>query len=251
MSLPFPQSPHADTTHTAHITLDVRSLRLELQVCIPPGPMPAAGLEPLAWALAEVSGTTVMEDLTVLGRSISCKAGCGACCRQLVPISPSEAQRIRQVVEALPEPRRAQVLERFAAIRARLAEVGLLDRLLDPPSYTPTDKMPLGDEYFALRLPCPFLEQESCSIHAERPLACREYLVVSPPEHCCDPRGKAVEVVRQPLPVWHAFLRTDRPTPENRIVWQPLSLLADDNDQEPATEPGPEMLRRFIAALAE
>ena len=39
----------------------------------------------------------------------------------------------------------------------------------------------LGREYFQLGIPCPFLEEESCSIYHDRPITCREYLVTSPP----------------------------------------------------------------------
>ena len=48
----------------------------------------------------------------------------------------------------------------------------------------------LGLKYFALGIPCPFLEEERCTIHEIRPLRCREYLVVSPAEHCAHPATK-------------------------------------------------------------
>jgi Fe-S-cluster containining protein len=44
--------------------------------------------------------------------------------------------------------------------------------------------MALGLDYFRLGIACPFLEDESCSIHPYRPSACREYLVTSPAENC-------------------------------------------------------------------
>ena len=48
------------------------------------------------------------------GKAISCHKGCGACCRQLVPISRTEGERLVTLVDAMPEPRRAAVLARFA-----------------------------------------------------------------------------------------------------------------------------------------
>jgi Fe-S-cluster containining protein len=45
--------------------------------------------------------------------------------------------------------------------------------------------------YFALGIPCPFLEDESCSIHPQRPLICREYLVTSDPALCHDAPERA------------------------------------------------------------
>ena len=35
------------------------------------------------------------------GKAISCRKGCGACCRQLVPISRTEAERLLSTVAAL------------------------------------------------------------------------------------------------------------------------------------------------------
>src|SRR5436190_15336033 len=56
------------------------------------------------------------------GLRISCAKGCGACCRQLVPVSPVEARHLSAVVEAMPPERAAAVRERFAAARARMAD---------------------------------------------------------------------------------------------------------------------------------
>ena len=33
-------------------------------------------------------------------------------------------------------------------------------------------------------LACPFLVEDACSIHSERPLVCREHLAISPREYC-------------------------------------------------------------------
>ena len=45
---------------------------------------------------------------------------------------------------------------------------------------------------------CPFLEEESCSIHPDRPLVCREYLVTSPAELCAGPTQEGVTPVAVP-----------------------------------------------------
>ena len=48
----------------------------------------------------------------VRGLKISCTKGCGACCRQMAPVTPSEAQHLADLVEKMPP-------ERAATIRAR------------------------------------------------------------------------------------------------------------------------------------
>src|SRR5687767_4295062 len=76
-----------------------------------------------------ISGTTTemaLERERAAGRAISCRAGCGACCRQLVAISVVEAESLAQLVAAMPEERAAVIRERFAAALKRLEEAGLL-----------------------------------------------------------------------------------------------------------------------------
>jgi len=122
------------------------------------------------------------------GNPVSCRAGCGACCRQVVPVSPPEAWMLEDVVRAMPPNRREAVLARFESARSTL------EKRFD--SRHPL--IAIGDEYFALGIPCPFLENESCSIHPDRPTICREYLVTTPPELCTSTRSPIQFV---PLPM--------------------------------------------------
>ena len=61
---------------------------------------------------------------------------------------------------------------------------GLLELIEHPERLPAETQRRLGLEYFKPQIPCPFLEDESCSIYAERPFVCREYLVTSPAENC-------------------------------------------------------------------
>ena len=65
-------------------------------------PVPSTQLRVDEPPVGTVVGVAV-EDAVAEGETISCKKGCGACCRQLVPISQVEARRIRDLVEAMPE----------------------------------------------------------------------------------------------------------------------------------------------------
>jgi Fe-S-cluster containining protein len=180
------------------------------------------------------------------GRTVSCRAGCGACCRQLVPIAPVEARRLAALVEELPEPRRSQVRERFAVAARRLSSAGLLARLEAAPRDA-AERRVLGLAYFAQRIACPFLDEESCSIYAERPLACREYLVTSPPERCAEPTAATVRTVELPARISNALARL-----EPRSGYVPLVLAPSWAAAHPpaAPRPGTDILRSFIASLA-
>ena len=92
-------------------------------------------------------------------------------------------------------------MQSMADSKAALASHGLLGRLeavADAATPIPDEDLePLNRAYYALRHPCPFLENEICSIYEARPAACRELLVTSPPELC----DNLAENPVQPIPV--------------------------------------------------
>ena len=187
--------------------------------------------------------------MTMNGETISCKAGCGACCRQIVPIAESEARQICALVEAMPEPRRTAVRERFADAKARLAAGGLLDKLQQPNEHT--RDLSLGMDYFRLGIACPFLEEESCSIHPDRPLVCREYLVTSSAENCKSPTAETVRRVPTPGFAMTSFAKLDG-SAKHGVRWVPLVLAldwADAHPEPPAAIPGVKLFETFMNAL--
>ena len=127
--------------------------------------------------------------------------GCAACCRMLVPLSPPEAFALRKYVGQLPMDRRTHLLNRLNNTKDRVKRAGLWDRLnevAEASSPVPDEELdPINRAYYALRIPCPFLENEMCSIYEARPAACRELLVTSPAELCQD----LVQNPVTPLPV--------------------------------------------------
>jgi Fe-S-cluster containining protein len=167
------------------------------------------------------------------GRTVTCRAGCGACCRQLVPIAPVEAQALRALVESMPEPGRSAVRARFADARRRLEEAGMAARLTAARGCTIEEMSALSDDYIRLGVPCPFLENESCSIYTDRPTVCREYLVTSPAANCTAPTAESVAVV----PVWPkvsgGLFRFYRCGQDGAPPWLPLTSALNAPAEEP------------------
>jgi Fe-S-cluster containining protein len=104
---------------------------------------------------------------------IPCRGGCTPCCHGPFDISVADAELLVHAVRALPEPERAAVQARAAALMARIAE-----RL--PGWEAPHDIAAVGDEAFdgmgeALAAePCPLLGPDGgCRIYADRPFVCR------------------------------------------------------------------------------
>lgn len=132
------------------------------------------------------------------GKEISCKAGCGACCRQFVPVSEAEAYQLAELVEELPEPKRSEIKERFENAHEHFSEAGWLGKLDKLDMNSAENVIAVVRDYFKEGVACPFLENESCSIHEKRPLACREYLVTSPASNCAEFEPEKIEKV--PIP---------------------------------------------------
>jgi hypothetical protein len=113
--------------------------------------------------------------------------------------------------------------------------------------------MEVGMGYFDRGIPCPFLEEESCSIYGVRPLVSREVLVTSPAEHCACPRAGTVKRVKMPLKAWTAMAAFDEvPAGARYIRWVPLILApewAEAHPEEQPQRPGPELPEGFFERL--
>lgn len=167
----------------------------------PAGFVSITAIVPLSQRLGDEAHALEERDAAAAGETISCKKGCAACCRMLVPVSAPEAFALNELIEQLPEERRHRLLQKVADARRRLEEAGLLDRLneiteSDRP-FSDEELQPINQDYYALRMPCPFLEDELCSIYENRPAACRELLVTTPAELCQDLASNPVH----PIPV--------------------------------------------------
>ena len=169
--------PGREDTVTVSVELKVAGRNLGGRFPVPEGPTSRGSLLPIFRSLADKLVRIAVEDAGARGEPVSCGAGCGACCRQLVPISEIEARQLRDLVDGMPVGRRAEIQERFAVSRQRLAEGGLLEKLEHPERFPDQAFRTLAVEYLGQGIACPFLEAESSSIHPDRPIACREYLV--------------------------------------------------------------------------
>ena len=229
-------------TVTATIDLTYAGRKGRLEISVPTGPTRAIELLPLLRSLTDTFVRIAIENVESTGARISCRKGCGACCRQLVPVSEVEVESIRDIVQQLPEARRSVVIERFEQARRRLGEAGLLESLRAPAQCTREDLLPLGVAYFEQGIPCPFLEEESCSIHDDRPLSCREYLVVSPAANCARPTPSTIDCVKMPVKVSNAIGHLEPDTTNTSPPWIPLVLAlewpaTDWNQCTPRTGP--------------
>ncbi|MGH9589736.1 MAG: YkgJ family cysteine cluster protein [Terracidiphilus sp.] len=252
--IPPTQAPGSKTVKFA---LKVQNATIEMHAQLPEGTVRPGVLLPILQGLSNS-----MTDLAVLaagqlGKQLSCREGCGACCRQAVPIAPVEARAIAEWLDAQPSDRRSILRDRFRQAAARLEESGIAQEVRQADPATGREEMhELGLRYFALGIPCPFLEEERCTIHEIRPLRCREYLVVSPAEHCAHPRTKQIVGVRPPVllsPILAQWDANGDSQPRALILltmieeWLAAHPAADDRPHRTS----PELLQEFLHAFAK
>ncbi|MBP0130967.1 MAG: YkgJ family cysteine cluster protein [Nitrospira sp.] len=236
------------------VALNTPAGRLTTAIDVPTGRIPITAIVPVTRRLGEEATQLEAQQARAAGQTISCKMGCAACCRMLVPLSPPEAFSLREYVEQLPTDRRTILLTRLRDTQDRLTHANLWDQLNDvaeAASPIPDAALdPINRAYYALRIPCPYLEDEMCSIYEARPAACRELLVTSPAELCQD----LVQNPVTPLPVamrigsilglvWGTL--THSPP---RLIPLPMALewAEQHNDESRQTWPGAALLDQVL-----
>jgi len=228
--------------------------RLRATVPLPERPLRLSEVVPLA---LQIGGQVVAQTVRRAadeGRPVTCGPACGACCRQLAAISIPEAFAVMAALRHTAPDHRRRIEERFAGAAAVLQQhPGLLDRVHAPGADAAAANATARD-YFALQLPCPFLEDESCSIHRDRPSICREVNVVSPPALCRDPFANAVQSIRSPVHLSEILARLhahlyQQPAP----LLVPLSLaptwVTDHPDLDRLAWPADRLLPDLVAAM--
>ena len=228
-------------TSTATLRLGIGNLKIVHPVSAPQGKVRAAEVIPALQGLVSAVVEAAENATAEAAQTISCRKGCGACCRQLVPISRTEGERLLEDIKALPPNRQKRLRDRFTEAEAAIEAAGLTER-------AGRSDRELSAAYFALGLACPFLEDESCSIHPIRPLVCREYLVTSPAELCAGPAQEGVTPVAVPKVSMAA-----RRLQDDGDDWFPLAMLlawARTRPKKAQKRPGMEWIQRFVQRLS-
>jgi Fe-S-cluster containining protein len=236
--------PEREALAAGRVSVVISGEPVEVQLVVQAGPVAVEQVLPIFQGLSNLFVDRAVARAEAEGRTVSCRAGCGACCRQLVPVAEAEARALAHLVDAMPEPRQAHVRRRFDEALNALTTADLLDRVSQQVENGAVD---LGLDYFRAGVACPFLEDEACSIHADRPLACREYLVTSPAQNCQSPSAEGIEMVKLEGDPSLALLKAER-----TAGWTPLVLAlryAEQAPPAPRDRTGPQILADVIGRL--
>jgi Fe-S-cluster containining protein len=244
-------------TVSVEFTVGIGEEQFTAVAVVPAGQTNLTQILPVLQSLDDSFISGVAAQLNEAGRTISCKAGCGACCRQMVPLSIFEAEALSAWIRTLPESQQQELARRFDEALRRLAAAGLIDRMVDEDWLAQTESaLKLTMDYFYERIPCPFLEDESCSIHPIRPLICREYLVTSPAEHCYDPATLKAVPVLLPLTFSRILNVIGAELEHDSRGWIPLLFLfawmeSGARPGDAVAGEGPQVLYEFVKRMSQ
>jgi len=192
---------------TGRVVVALKGIPMQMQLTVPAKPVKPQRMLPVFQKMSNSFVGMSVDAMDKIGEKISCKAGCSACCSHPVPVAEVEVYQIAELVESMPEPRRTEIKKRFSDAVEHFRSIGWFERVKklgdlsvpENPDLVGQELIDAALEYFYQGVPCPFLEDNSCSIHESRPLICREYLVTSPAENCSHPTAATIKKVPTPV----------------------------------------------------
>jgi Fe-S-cluster containining protein len=179
----------SDSQVAFSITID-RESNKSIEITIPDKQVKLSEMVPFAHFIADQLVKTAIDRSSL---PITCAKGCGVCCNQLVPLSIPELFFIVEQLRVMPPQQRFPILSRFDATEKQLMDCNLIQQLRSI-DQTRNDRI-IAERYFHLNLPCPFLDQQNCSIHSWRPVVCREFNALSDPKLCVDPFANKISSI--------------------------------------------------------
>jgi hypothetical protein len=243
--------------HRAELRIPTPQGELSIELGVPRSEIRLAELVPIVQHITDLTAKVGLEAEARAGRSMSCAAGCAACCRQLVMMSPPEVFVLADWIVRRPAPERDGIIARFEQAERALAAAGVLPSLrqiLD--DARSLDVQQIAARYFELFLDCPMLlADQSCAYYPARPLVCRDLYVTSPAEWCSKPLLHVVQKVPTPPTAVVPLARlTAKLTGEPlSLVPLPLALHYAEAHVELSRRrwPGQQLFRAFLDELAQ
>ena len=112
-------------TIDADFQLKIGDRQVPISVAVPDYDVAAVELIPVYQAITDKVVSNNAQESEANGKAISCRAGCGSCCNQMVPVTLLEAEHLSKVVKRMPEPKQSRVRQRFKAIEEKMQTTGL------------------------------------------------------------------------------------------------------------------------------
>ena len=103
------------------VSLQTPAGPIATEISVPTGFVPVTSIVPLMRSLGEQAQVLEEQQALRSGQSVSCRNGCAACCRMLVPLSPPEVFTLQASIERLPSEQIIFPATQLPAMRATLS----------------------------------------------------------------------------------------------------------------------------------
>lgn len=220
----------ADTVEI-HFDMEVAGQPLGLCAIVADKPVGLSAIVPLARTICDRIVSLTMRRAATAGHCITCRKGCMSCCRYLVPLSIPETLCLQEDLNAQKSEVRRATFRAFTTAGKKLTSAGPphvpSGSVTDPLGETVSPAGAVGQWYSRLDVTCPLLDQtrQACRMYTLRPLACREHMVISPPDMCRGFTPDSGNIQAPPLSVSEALglLASDLEQTEMEAVMLPLT----------------------------
>jgi len=190
------------------LKLDIFGKSLHIRIGAEKNPAKLSDLVPLARLLSTKIILATRQHITNKGDIIACHANCSQCCRYLVPLTIPEAIRLTEEVMAMPQWKRRFANEWSLLIARCILELTpkhTLEKFTNTQLKSGCNLKDISDWYSLINLPCPFLLNGLCMIYEQRPIACREHLVIGSVLNCKVDSTNQVQPVQMPISILEAL----------------------------------------------
>ncbi len=141
-----------------------------------------ADIVPMARALSSKLTNIVLEKVDADGAVVPCRKGCGVCCKYLIYLSIPEAFRMVEEVMMMPLEQRQDMIKSCRQLAQRFREK--LNEPVNDSAANESQDAKILKCYSLVKQVCPFLRNDSCTIYEQRPIICREHIVVGSALQC-------------------------------------------------------------------
>jgi Fe-S-cluster containining protein len=151
--------------------------------------------------LCDIVTQLAIEHQRLYGKPVTCSAGCMACCKYMVTVSPAEVIAINDTINNLPRQSRLALLRSMTmAGRKILSAFPSIVKSCDLGHTQSSSRLvELSRWYAAISVTCPWIENKMCSLYSDRPLVCREFLVTSASANCNPNSSKKKTIIDLPI----------------------------------------------------
>ena len=168
------------------LTLDVYDQKLDFQIAASVKCVKLSAIVPTARTIASQIACAVLKDFRNY-HDVPCCQRCAPLCHELVKLSVPEVFRLTEEITKMPDYQKNIVLK---------SHIEGPEKTLNQTKEIPAD----------LHLPCPFLVDDTCAIYSQRPITCRQKIVIAPFSENIPERP---ETIAPPIDINAALVRLD------------------------------------------